>query len=233
MPSEEVFYKSFGKVEKPFGEFTANFLQTINYYFKYVPKSRSFTLRNLPYTVLANKFKEFKDKELLTEAIESCRMRSCLQTMLTGRPNADSQKEQTSETSLRDKKNKEIVVHGNCSTIADLCQIYLEKQNFDLAKQYAIKALQVIHPMHAQAIKFYCILMQAYYLADQMPEADVYFTKALAILDHHWGGFHPLHVSVYAIMAQLLITKGKYEDAKYLYQASLLCCIRILGPNHI
>ena len=43
--------------------------------------------------------------------------------------------------------------------------------------------------------------MQAYYLDDQMPEADVYFTKALAILDHHWGPFHPLHVSVYAIMA--------------------------------
>ena len=44
-------------------------------------------------------------------------------------------------------------------TIADLCQIYLEKENYDLAKQAAIKALQVIHPMHAEAIKFYCILM--------------------------------------------------------------------------
>lgn len=34
-------------------------------------------------------------------------------------------------------------------------------------------------------------------------------------------------------MAQLLIEKKKYEDAKYLYQASLLCCMRLLGPNHI
>jgi len=66
-----------------------------------------------------------------------------------------------------------------------------------------------------------------------MHEADGFFTKALAILDHHWGPFHPLHTNVYAIMAQLLITKGKFDDAKYLYQASLLCCMRILGPNHI
>jgi tetratricopeptide (TPR) repeat protein len=179
------------------------------YYFEFVPKSKSFSLRNLPYTLLANKFKEFKDKDQLEEAIEACRMRSCMRTKLIGGGIADT------------------------ATIADLCQIYLEKENYDLAKRAAIKALQVIHPMHALAIKFYCILMQAYYMDNQMLEADVYFSKALAILDHHWGPFHPLHVSVYAIMAQLLISKGKYEDAKYLYQASLLCCIRILGPNHI
>lgn len=75
--------------------------------------------------------------------------------------------------------------------------------------------------------------MQAYYLDDQLPDADVVFTKALSTLDHHWGPFHPMHVSIYAIMAQLLIEKKKYEDAKYLYQASLLCCMRLLGPNHI
>jgi hypothetical protein len=59
----------------------------------------------------------------------------------------------------------------------------------------------MIHPLHASAIKFYCIPMQAYYLNEELPEAEVYFTKAIAILDHHWGPFHPLHVSIYAIMA--------------------------------
>ena len=68
---------------------------------------------------------------------------------------------------------------------------------------------------------------------DCMTEADAFFSKALQIIDNHWGPFHPLHVNIYGIMAQLLITKGKYDDAKFLYQASLLCCIRILGPNHI
>jgi hypothetical protein len=59
--------------------------------------------------------------------------------------------------------------------------------------------------------------MQAYYLADQIADADVLFTKALSILDHHWGPFHPLHINVYSIMAQLLIQKKKLDDAKYLY----------------
>ena len=135
MPVEETFYKSFGKIEKPFGEFNQNYLQTLPYYFEFSPKSKSFSLRNLPYTVLANKFKEFKEKDQLNEAIESCRMRSCIRRKLLGGEAADT------------------------PTIADLCQIYLEKENYDLAKQAAIKALQVIHPMHAEAIKFYCILM--------------------------------------------------------------------------
>ena len=75
--------------------------------------------------------------------------------------------------------------------------------------------------------------MQAFYMEDKINEADICFTKALEILDHHWGPFHPLHINIYSIMAQLLIYKNKYEDAGYLYKASLLCCMRILGPNHI
>ena len=43
--------------------------------------------------------------------------------------------------------------------------------------------------------------MQSFYMEDQINEADTYFSKALYVLDHHWGPFHPLHVSVYAIMA--------------------------------
>jgi len=34
-------------------------------------------------------------------------------------------------------------------------------------------------------------------------------------------------------MAYLLVIKNKMEEAKYLYQSSLLCCLRVLGPNHI
>jgi hypothetical protein len=60
-------------------------------------------------------------------------------------------------------------------------------------------------------------LLQAYYLSDELAQADIVFTKALSALDHHWGPFHPLHINIYAIMAQLLIEKGKYDDAKYLY----------------
>ena len=31
----------------------------------------------------------------------------------------------------------------------------------------------------------------------------------------------------------MLIFREKYDDASYLYQASLLFCIRVLGPNHL
>ena len=90
MPVEETFYKSFGKVEKPFGEFNQNYLQSLPYYFEFAPKSTSFSLRNLPYTVLANKLKEFKEKDQLNEAIESCRMRSCIRRKLIGGEAADT-----------------------------------------------------------------------------------------------------------------------------------------------
>jgi tetratricopeptide (TPR) repeat protein len=88
-------------------------------------------------------------------------------------------------------------------------------------------------PLHAEAIKFYCILMRAFYGMDFAQEADQYFSKALATLDHHWGPFHPLHSTIYGIMAHLLIQKNKLDEAKYLYESSLICSLRVLGPNHI
>ena len=42
-----------------------------------------------------------------------------------------------------------------------------------------------------------------------------------------------MHTTIYGIMAYLLIQKQKMEESKYLYQSSLLCCLRVLGPNHI
>jgi hypothetical protein len=42
-----------------------------------------------------------------------------------------------------------------------------------------------------------------------------------------------LHITVYGIMAQLLIPKNKMEEANYLLKSSLFCCMKVLGPNHI
>jgi hypothetical protein len=49
----------------------------------------------------------------------------------------------------------------------------------------------------------------------------------------HLGPSHPLHITVYGIMAVLLVQKKKMDDAVYLYKSSLLCCQKVLGPNHI
>lgn len=89
MPIEETFYKGFRKIEKPFGDFNLS-SQQCQYIFEYVPQSKSFSLRNLPYTMLADKFKEFKDNDQINEAIESCRMRSVIRTKLKGGEAADT-----------------------------------------------------------------------------------------------------------------------------------------------
>lgn len=119
------------------------------------------------------------------------------------------------------------------TTIADICEIALDHQQFKIASEKAMDALKHVHPLHAEAIKFYCILMRAHFVMDDQKQADQYFSKALATLDHHWGAYHPLHSTIYGIMAYLLILKNKMEEAKYLYQSSLMCSIRVLGPNHI
>ena len=202
---EETFFKLFGKDHQPFGDFK----KKEKYVFHYVPKCKTYQFRNLPYTLIANKFQEHKDNDEFKEALECCRMRSFMRSMLYGASEAKT------------------------STNADLCQIFLETREYDSAIRFAMKSLDLMHPYHAASIKFYCILMQANYLLGKQMEADAFFSKALQALDHHWGPFHPLHISIYGIMAQLLIHNSKYDDASYLYQASLLCCMRVLGPNHI
>jgi len=80
LPIEETFYKGFGKVEKPFGD--ANDAKNVRYCFEYVTKSRSFKLRNLPYSILAEKFRDYKNNNMISEAIESCRMKSHIKQSL-------------------------------------------------------------------------------------------------------------------------------------------------------
>lgn len=95
----ENFFKNFGKDERPFGSFEPK----PRYHFELILKSRTLSLRNLPYTILASKFKEYKDNGYINDAIESCRMRSHIRLHLLG-DEADNQ------------------------TQADLCQIYLDRK---------------------------------------------------------------------------------------------------------
>ena len=124
------------------------------------------------------------------------------------------------------------------STVAEIAEIALDNGEYKVAKEQAVRGLRemVRSQLHAEAIKFHCILMRAFYGMSFPQEADQYFSKALGTLDHHWGPFHPLHSTLYGIMAHLLISQSqppKLEEAKYLYQSSLICSLRVLGPNHI
>ncbi len=79
-PDEESFFKVFGKIESPFGDFKEK-----NFEFEFLPKSRTYSLRNLPYTLQANKFQEFKNDDLIKEALDCSQMRYLLKAWLQGR----------------------------------------------------------------------------------------------------------------------------------------------------
>ena len=90
-----------------------------------------------------------------------------------------------------------------------------------------------MYPLHAETIVFHLVLMRAYYNKKWTTRADIYFSKALAVLEHHWGPFHPLQITVYGLMANMMIESNLLSPAMHLLESSLSCCLSVLGPNHI
>ena len=84
--------------------------------------------------MMAQKFAEYQSKGWIEEAIETCRMRKHVNAKLKG--------------DLDD-----------LTTQSDLCSIYLERKQFDLATTYAARAIKEPWTLHASSIKFQCILM--------------------------------------------------------------------------
>ena len=84
---------------------------------------------------MAQKFVEYQGNGWTEDAIETCRMRTLLSNNLNG------------------------TEKGDLSTKSDLCSIYLERKRWTLATTEAAKAIREPWTMHAQAIKFQCILM--------------------------------------------------------------------------
>jgi len=176
--------------------------------------AKTYGLRNLSYKMLADKYREYRSEGRIENALKCCKMKRLMKRLLLGQ-------------GIGGKTD-------DVATIADICEIALDNGEFKIAKEQAVEGLKHVNSaLHSEAIKFYCILMRAFYGMDFTQEADQYFSKALATLDHHWGPFHPLHSTIYGIMAHLLIQRGKLDEAKYLYESSLICSLRVLGPNHI
>ena len=118
-------------------------------------------------------------------------------------------------------------------TLADTAEMALEQEQNEIAIRYAYEGLMHIQPLHAERIRFYCILIRAYSDLDDFKQSERIFQLCTDTLFHHLGPSHPLHMTVYGIMAFLLIPKGKMTEAMYLYKSSLFCCMKVLGPNHI
>jgi hypothetical protein len=123
------------------------------------------------------------------------------------------------ELALRACKMKMIMqklLYGfdNSSTLSEIAEICLEIGQEERAINFSEKGLSRLNALHAEAVKFFCIQMRAYYAMDTMDsvtKGDIAFNRALSSLGHHWGVYHPLHSTIYGIMAYLLIQSGKLE----------------------
>lgn len=121
---------------------------------------------------------------------------------------------------------------GDTVHLAQIGEILLERKEYEAAIQYAKDSLMQIHPLHAEGVKSWCILIRAMMASAMQDEALQCFDHALTALEYHWGPYHPLHCSLYSILAFLYMEKGNFEDSLILYKNSLMCSLRVLGPNH-
>ena len=134
---------------------------------------------------------------------------------------------------MRKEMNFALTGRVDIVALADIAEMALEQEEYEMAISYTEQAFIDIMPLHAERIRFYCILIRAYFLMENYKESERYFQMATDTLFHHLGPTHPLHMTVYGLMAYLLYPKGKFEEAMYLYKSSMLCCMKVLGPNHI
>jgi hypothetical protein len=62
--------------------------------------------------------------------------------------------------------NSTLTGKADLITLADIAEIALEQDQNEIAKNYAEKGLTHILPLHAERIRFYCILIRAYSALD-------------------------------------------------------------------
>jgi hypothetical protein len=82
----------------------------------------------------------------------------------------------------------------------------------------------LIYPLHVKAVKFHVLLMQAHFMEGEFEQADKAFSKSIAILDHHWGQLHPYQITIYEVLANLMMSVNRMTDARFLLMSALNCC---------
>jgi len=120
------------------------------------------------------------------------------------------------------------------TTLAELAEIALEQGLNEISIKLSEQGLLKIIPFHAERVRFYCILMRAHHALENDTDVKRFFKYSIEALETHLGPSpHPLHIIVYKIMINLLVSQGKMEDAKWLYKSSIMCSMKILGQNHV
>eukprot|EP00826_Nyctotherus_ovalis_P056323 TRINITY_DN7580_c0_g1_i3.p1 TRINITY_DN7580_c0_g1~~TRINITY_DN7580_c0_g1_i3.p1 ORF type:complete len:302 (+),score=55.27 TRINITY_DN7580_c0_g1_i3:51-956(+) len=138
------------------------------------------------------------------------------------------------ELALKSLKLGSIISKALCGCI-DVVSVYetaellLDAGLTDQAIQCAVKGLGVGH-----RYELYFTLMKAYYKKKDQKKVNEYCVAAMRRLKNYWGAYHPLHITIYSLMAFNLVKyKSEFEQARQLYKASLVCALRALGSSHV
>lgn len=173
-------------------------------------ESKLFQLRNVDVRLLSEKYQEYRLNNNLDLSVRACNIKLSIDK-------AASYKHESP---------------GDPSVYADLAETLLELHEIDKAAEKASTSLKLCQPLHAERVKGYCVLIRVQMMRNQIEKAIEYFDEALKVLGFHLGFYHPLQSTVYSILAHFYTEKEMFQDALFLHKSSLVCCMRVLGPNH-
>lgn len=177
---------------------------------KITHKAKGLSFRNVEYNILANRYEEYREQRNHTLTLQSCNLRLRVSQALNIDPD----------------------FYGEPALLADIGEVLLETGDIDGSIKKAKEALIQVHPLSAESVKGWCVLMRALMQKNLVEESLQCFDNALSAIDFHWGIAHPMHASVYSIMAFLYLKKQLFEEALVLFKSSLMCCTKALGANH-
>jgi hypothetical protein len=172
-------------------------------------KSKLYKMHTVEYRTLSEKSTEYKNSANHTLALQACELKLRISKAL----NSDNKL-------------------GDAQILAEIGEILLENGDFDNAILKAKESLIQIHPLSGQSIRSWCILFKALHGKKLVSEASQCFENAVSALNFHWGESHPMHAEMFCMLAGIYIEQDNYSEALLLYKNALLCCLKVLGPNH-
>lgn len=113
--------------------------------------------------------------------------------------------------------NKLLYNQTDYPTLGEIAEILLEEGFYEESIEEALQGLKALSHFNAEAVKFYCVMMRAYFCLGKELDSQAYFDRSLQALTHHWGDFHPMNITIYCIMAFILIEKKYLKEAEILY----------------